>query len=97
MNEDLHKLQARTIALSRAMNDLKERRDRGRIDEGRYVDLMTDIDRERIEILLGIQKTLQGKDEDIDDIVRGAINGTEELILMDRLAKVAEKKGWGEG
>jgi hypothetical protein len=57
------------------LEDLRDRRDRGRIDEGRYADLATDLDRERIETLIQLRILLQSADEDISDIVADAISG----------------------
>ena len=91
IQQDLGKFEAQAISLSGSLNDLKDRRDRGRIDEGRYLDLRTSLDTDRIGILLEIQKTVEGKDQDIDDIVRDRKNGTDEKILWKRLAKWQRK------
>jgi hypothetical protein len=91
----LRNLQARSMALGRSLDDLKERRDRGRLDDGRYTDLRTDLDRERIEILLELRQVLQGRDPDIDEVLQDAIGGEQETLLMDRLAEVAQRKGLG--
>ena len=96
MEQELRGLQARGIALGRRLDELKDRLNRGRISDGQYTDLAADLDRERIEILLEVQSMLQGNDEDIDAIMRDAINGEDEAILMGRLGPVAEKKGLGQ-
>ena len=79
--------------LQRRLNDLKDRRDRGRIDEGRYQDLVGDLEREHVEILLDVQKHLTSQDSDIDEVLRDAVKGLDSAALADRLAAALEKKG----
>jgi hypothetical protein len=94
MQDELIKLQARSIALGKRLSEIKDRRDNGRLDEGRYVDLANSLDSERIEILLNLQKILKGKNENLDNITADAIRGDEsEEKLLDKLAEVAKKEG----
>jgi hypothetical protein len=95
MRAELQRLQARSVALNRRLEDLRDRRDRGRIDEGRYADLATDLDRERIETLIQLRTLLQNADEEISYIVEDAIRGDPEGEVMDRLAVAAEEKQLG--
>jgi hypothetical protein len=50
------------------------------------------VDAERIQILIEIRRAVGGRDPDLDSIIYDAINGEEEPVLMDRLARVAERK-----
>ena len=54
-NPEIDRLKARVLALGRQLADLKDRRDRGRIDDGRYADLAADLDRERTELILKLK------------------------------------------
>lgn len=45
------RLKARVTALTNSLAELQKRRDSGRLDEGRYTDLATDLDRERLELI----------------------------------------------
>jgi hypothetical protein len=96
MKDKLNEMQAQAIALGHSLEDLKRRRNAGYIDNGRYANLSTELDRRRIQILLEIKDVLGGKDRQMDEIIRDAIRGENEYILMDRLAKVAHEKGLGE-
>jgi hypothetical protein len=95
----LRDLQARNIALGNRLKDLRERRENGWIDEGRYTALARELDRERIGILLQLQEILgkapSTRDPELDSIIQDAVRGEDEAVLMDRLAVVAKNKGLG--
>lgn len=93
MQTDLNHLTARAVALQSRLDDLKDRRDRGRIDDGRYADLAADLDSERIQLIIEIRIALGGKDADLDIILQKAINGEPDAVLRQDLAEIAEKKG----
>src|SRR5262249_23212115 len=96
----LRDLQARAIALDTRLVDLKERRDRGRLDDGRYTDLAADIDRERIGLLYQLKAELAAlpgaSAAALDPIIEGAIRKESDVFLLDQLAKVAENRGLGQ-
>lgn len=93
MEDELIKFQARSIALGKRLSEMKDRRDSGRLDEGRYVDLANSLDSERIEILLNLQKVFKNKNQDLNNIATDAIRGENEEELLDKLAEVAKKEG----
>ncbi len=96
MENKLRSLKARALALNTRLEDLKDRRDRGRLDEGRYVDLTVDLDNERNKILFELQDILAGKDQDLDEILNDATNGVPDEELRGKLVKVAAKKNLGD-
>jgi len=61
VKDRLRSLQARAMALDGSLKSLKERGERGRVDLGQYTELSTDLDRERIEILMEINSIQEGK------------------------------------
>jgi hypothetical protein len=93
--EQARSLQAKAISLQNRLMDLKERRDRGRIDEGRYTDLAGDVDRERIEILMQLRSIFGDKDKDLDRIINSAIGGAGSEEIAGDLVDLAKKKGFG--
>jgi hypothetical protein len=96
LQDKLRSLQARALSLNRTLEDLKNRRDRGRVDLGQYTDLSTDLERERIEILMEIKTFLGGKNQQLDHIIGAAINGESDDVLFQQMAVVAEEKGFGK-
>jgi hypothetical protein len=87
-------LQAKAISLQARLADLKDRRDRGRLDDGRYTDLAGDLDRERIEILIQLRGILGARDDDFDHILNSAIDGTRQEDVATNLVDLAKKKGF---
>jgi hypothetical protein len=73
----LRTLQARGIAVERSLSDLVKRRDTGKIDEGRYLDLRSDWDLRRIEIIQDVRRLLGGRQATFDDALLAAMHGTE--------------------
>lgn len=94
MDEELVRLKSRAMALSSTLGELKERLEKGRIDEGRYADLRTDLDAERISILSELGNLIKDKDGDLYEVTQLAIEKDEEIV-RENLVKVAEKKKWG--
>lgn len=90
--DELRRMQVRAIVLERRLNDLRDRRDRGRIDEGRYQDLVADLEREHVQILLDAQKLLTDQDREIADVLSEAVNGGDQNALGQRLAAALEKR-----
>lgn len=97
MSAKLRPIQARAIALQSTLDDLKDRRDKGRINAGEYADLRTDLDRERIELLLELQSLMKGYDDDFDSVMQEAVVSPEnkEEEIKEKLKDLAEKKGLG--
>ena len=74
------------------MTDLADRRDRGRLDDGQYTDLAKDLERERVENLLDLQRLLEGRSPAIDDVLRLALTESDEITLVQKLAEPARSK-----
>jgi hypothetical protein len=91
---ELRKLQARFIALTNRIVELKENQLKGYLDEGRYITLTAALDQERLEILFELKDIIKGHDKDIDTIFQDLINGENEVVLKQRLIQVAEEKGF---
>lgn len=74
----LKKAQARLGALQRRLADLKERRDSGRLDDGRYTDLSASLETEMFSLLQEVKVVLQG-DPDLGTVVAdmSTVEGSE--------------------
>lgn len=99
--EQLKKLQARSSAITRGLQDLQESKTRGRIDEGRYLALKADLDQEYTTLLGQVREKLADLDQELDAIMleaallrdAGLEDPAREQRLLARLAQVAQRRG----
>jgi tetratricopeptide (TPR) repeat protein len=95
LDKELMSLRSRALALSNTIDELKVRLERGRIEVGRYSDLKTDMDAERITILTKLGKYVKDIDKDMYEITQLAIDEDEDTVRKE-LTKVAVKKKMGK-
>jgi len=87
--ESARKLLATSIVLEGRLSDLRDRRDRGRVDDGQYTDLAKDLDKERVVNLLALQTLLKGRSQTIDEVLYLAMSGSNPGAMLEKLAEAA--------
>lgn len=92
LDQTLIRLKATVIAHSRRLDDLRRRRDNGHLDEGKYSDLASYYDAERMGQLLEMKELLGGQGKDIDGIIQAASDGASAAQLIDRITNLAREK-----
>ncbi len=88
---ELRNAQARLHAIDRRLTDLKSRRDRGRIDDGRYTDLAADLDTESFQILHAVRSILVD-DPDLASVLGSMQSPDGDDISRQELERVASRR-----
>ena len=92
LDQALNKLKATVIAHSQRLDDLRKRRDSGILEEGRYSELASHYNSERMEQLLKMRELLGGQGKDIDGIIQAANDGAPAPQLIERITNLAREK-----
>jgi hypothetical protein len=91
--EQLRRMQVRAAVLARRLKDIRDQRDRGRLDEGRFQDLTADLEREQLTILSNLRSLVGGRDPSIDAAIREALNFQDEGAVLENLAADLAQRG----
>jgi hypothetical protein len=92
LDQALTKLKATVIVHSKRLDELGKRRDSGFLEEGRYSELASHYDTERMEQLLKMRELLGGQGKDIDGIIQAASDGAPLAQLIARITNLAREK-----